>query len=92
MPEGRILVVDDEEDIRIPLRRYLSGKGFEVVEADGTAQALESARKQTLDAAIVDFSLRDGDGLVPAERHRHQGDGGDARFRALHLPGRSTSR
>jgi len=63
MPEGRILVVDDEEDIRIPLRRYLSGKGFEVVEADGTAQALESARKQTLDAAIVDFSLRDGDGL-----------------------------
>jgi DNA-binding NtrC family response regulator len=63
MPDGRILVVDDEEDVRIPLRRYLSGKGFEIIEAEGTVSALESTRKLSVDAAIVDFSLRDGDGL-----------------------------
>jgi DNA-binding NtrC family response regulator len=63
MPEGRILVVDDEEDIRLPLRRFLAAKGYEVLEADGTGSALETTRKHPLDAAIVDFSLPDGDGL-----------------------------
>jgi DNA-binding NtrC family response regulator len=63
MPEGRILVVDDEEDVRLPLRIYLRGKGFEVFEANGVAAAQECARKHPLDAAIVDFSLPDGDGL-----------------------------
>jgi DNA-binding NtrC family response regulator len=63
MGEGRILVVDDEVDVRIPLRRYLTGKGYEVLEADGTAAAQESAGKHPPDAAIVDFSLPDGDGL-----------------------------
>jgi DNA-binding NtrC family response regulator len=63
MPDGRILVVDDEEDVRHPLRLYLSGKGYAVLEADGAAAAQECARKHPLDAAIVDFSLRDGDGL-----------------------------
>jgi DNA-binding NtrC family response regulator len=63
MAEGRILVVDDEEDVRLPLRRYLSAKGYEVLEAEGVASAQESARQHPLDAAIVDFSLADGDGL-----------------------------
>jgi DNA-binding NtrC family response regulator len=63
MPEGRILVVDDEEHVRLPLRRFLAAKGYEVVEAAGTAAAQECARRSAPDAAIVDFSLPDGDGL-----------------------------
>ena len=63
MPEGRILIVDDEEDVRLPLRRFLAAKGYEVLEAEGAATAQDCATKQSLDAAIVDFSLPDGNGL-----------------------------
>jgi DNA-binding NtrC family response regulator len=63
MPDGRILVVDDEEDVRLPLRRFLASKGYEVLEANGLTAAQEIARKHPLDSAIVDFSLLDGDGL-----------------------------
>jgi DNA-binding NtrC family response regulator len=63
MPEGRILVVDDEEDIRRPLRRFLVGKGYDVVEAESLASTQEAARRQRVDVAIVDFSLPDADGL-----------------------------
>jgi DNA-binding NtrC family response regulator len=63
MPEGKILVVDDEEDIRRPLRRFLVGKGYDVLEADALGPTQEVARKHRVDVAIVDFSLPDADGL-----------------------------
>ena len=63
MPEGRILVVDDDPDVRLPLRRFLTGKGYEVVEADALAATQDVVRKQRVDVAVVDFSLPDGDGL-----------------------------
>jgi DNA-binding NtrC family response regulator len=37
--------------------------GYDVVEAGGLSAALDVVRKQSTDAAIVDFSLPDGDGL-----------------------------
>ena len=64
MPERRsILIVDDDEGVRVPLRRYLAGRGFEVREAEGVAAALESFKASRPDAAVVDFSLGDGDGM-----------------------------
>ena len=64
MADGRrILIVDDDPDVRFPLRRYLLGKGFDVQEAESVASALETIRASRPDAAIVDFSLGDGDGL-----------------------------
>ncbi len=63
MPEGTILLVDDEDDVRLPLRRFLTNKGYRTLEAGGLAAALEIVRKQQPDTAIVDFSLPDGDGL-----------------------------
>ena len=63
MAERRILIVDDEADVRFPLGRFLRGKGFVVIEADGLAAARETLRRQVVDAAVVDFSLADGDGL-----------------------------
>ena len=58
-----VLLVDDEHDIRVPLRRFLEGKGFRVYEAESVAGAAEAFKKERPDAAIVDFSLPDGDGL-----------------------------
>ncbi len=63
MPERRVIIVDDEADVRLPLRRYLLGKGYSVVEADSVASLRTALRDESVDAAVVDFSLPDGDGL-----------------------------
>ncbi len=64
MPERRrILIVDDDEGVRFPLRRYLLGRGFEVDEAESVAAALGVFKAARPDAAVIDFSLADGDGL-----------------------------
>jgi DNA-binding NtrC family response regulator len=60
----RILIVDDDKDVRFPLRRYLLGKGFEVDEAESMATAVEAFKRARSDVAVVDFSLGDGDGLA----------------------------
>jgi DNA-binding NtrC family response regulator len=65
MSEKRsILVVDDDQDVRVPLRRFLAGKGFEVVEAESLVAAQEAFKRQRPDLVVMDFSLPDGDGLA----------------------------
>jgi DNA-binding NtrC family response regulator len=61
--DRRIVIVDDEADIRLPLRRFLVGKGYSVVEADSVVSLQAALKKDSVDAAVVDFSLPDGDGL-----------------------------
>src|SRR4051812_47390471 len=63
MADRRILIVDDEADVRLPLRRFLLGKGYAVLEADSVAALQGLLGRETVDAAVVDFSLPDGDGL-----------------------------
>jgi len=58
-----VLLVDDEEAVRFPICRFLGASGYDVVEAEGVADALEKFRTGAPDAAVVDLSLRDGDGL-----------------------------
>lgn len=39
-----VLVVEDEEGIRVAVRRYLEGRGYRVLEAADPEEALEAAR------------------------------------------------
>jgi DNA-binding NtrC family response regulator len=59
-----LLLVDDEEPIRWAVGRFLVGRGAEVFEAADGAAALELARAQVMDVALVDWSLPDTDGLT----------------------------
>jgi DNA-binding NtrC family response regulator len=61
--ERKILLVDDDESVRLALGRFLDSKGYAHVDADGVAAVRELLRGQSVDAAVVDFSLPDGDGL-----------------------------
>ena len=59
----RVLVCDDEMQIRRALRVVLKDAGFEVVETADAAEALDAASVKPPDAAIIDLILPDGDGV-----------------------------
>ena len=59
----RILVCDDEMQIRRALRVVLKDAGFEVIETAGAKEALDAASVRPPDAAIIDLLLPDGDGV-----------------------------
>ncbi len=68
----RILVVDDEEDIRDLLATYLSGFGFEVAAAaDGPSMRAEVSRRRP-DIVLLDLGLPGEDGLSLARELRAQ--------------------
>ncbi len=59
----RVLVVDDEENIRRLLRHILEGEGFQVLEAGTGAQALKLAASERPDLITLDIILPDLDGF-----------------------------
>ena len=46
MPKGRILVIDDEEDVREVLRLHLEGSGFNVLEAENGEDGINILRSE----------------------------------------------
>lgn len=58
----RILVIDDEPQIRKFMRISLAANGYEVVEAENATQGIEAARTQSPDLLILDLGLPDLDG------------------------------
>jgi two-component system, OmpR family, KDP operon response regulator KdpE len=59
----RILVCDDEMQIRRALRVVLKDAGFEVTETADAKEALDAVSVRPPDAAIIDLLLPDGDGI-----------------------------
>ncbi|MGH8501371.1 MAG: winged helix-turn-helix domain-containing protein [Gammaproteobacteria bacterium] len=61
-PAARILVIDDEAQIRRLLRISLASQGYEVVEAGTGEQGLELAATQSPDLVVLDLGLPGMDG------------------------------
>jgi len=61
---ARILVVDDEEDLRQGLAETLQGEGHQVETAAEGWGALEQARALRFDLALVDLKMPGMDGMV----------------------------
>ncbi|MEO8247906.1 MAG: sigma-54 dependent transcriptional regulator [Burkholderiales bacterium] len=59
----RVLVIDDEPDLRTLYELSLLREGYRVETAADVAQALEHLRAQRFDAVITDMRLPDGSGL-----------------------------
>ena len=55
--EGRVLIVDDDPQIRRVMRTTLEARGNEVDEAGSGEQALERARTEKYDLIILDINL-----------------------------------
>jgi len=59
----RILVVDDQKDVRTMISMVLRVNQFEVAEAGTAAAGLQLFREQAFDTVIVDINLGDSNGL-----------------------------
>lgn len=66
----RVLVVDDEPELRRGVSRMLRGSGIEVVEVDGGSSALATLQRQSFHVAIVDLMMPGMDGLALLTRLR----------------------
>jgi two-component system chemotaxis response regulator CheY len=77
MREGRVLVVDDEASIRMPIRRCLLQAGLEVIEAADGEEALAALREGDnalmVDAILCDIRMPkiDGTDLIPYFRAQY---------------------
>ena len=63
MSDGRILVVDDEPQIRRVLRTTLTAKGYEIFDAKSGEEALDAIRKQRFDLILLDMNMPGMGGL-----------------------------
>lgn len=59
----RILVVDDEPQIRDMLSLYFSKHGYDVATATNSAETLRATGEQTFDVVVLDIGLAEEDGL-----------------------------
>ncbi|MEM9423116.1 MAG: response regulator, partial [Pseudomonadota bacterium] len=58
-----LLVVDDEVDIREPLREHLQDTGFRVFDAENGQAALDVISRETIDLVILDIMMPGMSGL-----------------------------
>ena len=63
LPKGRILVVDDEADIRESLEALLCLEGYTVELAQNGAEGLRRAEGANYDMVLLDLMLPDGSGM-----------------------------
>ena len=59
----RILVVDDEESIRMMLRAVLEEEGYEIIEAADGPEAVKAVEQNPLDLILLDIRMTTMDGI-----------------------------
>jgi CheY-like chemotaxis protein len=69
----RILVADDEDEIRLMLVTLLKAEGWVVAEAASGDEALERCRLESFDVAVLDFMMPGMNGLQVARSLRFEG-------------------
>jgi len=63
MNQPRVLVVDDERDVRLSFSLYLSRAGFTIDEADSLEAARHAVVARSVDCVLLDLNLPDGNGM-----------------------------
>ncbi|AOJ01872.1 MULTISPECIES: response regulator [Burkholderia] len=73
IPSGRIIVLDDEAEIRNILQRFLASHGFDVRSARNSTQLDVFLERQPYDLLILDIMMPGEDGLAVCRRLRARG-------------------
>lgn len=74
MSAGRILVVDDDPQIRRVMRVTLTGQGYEVDDAKTGEAALEKLREQRFDLVLLDMNMPGMGGIDTCRAIRSQSE------------------
>ncbi len=61
---AKVLVVDDDESLRVLYTRELAGSGHDVSAVSSGKKALESIRKSRPDVVVLDIKMEGMDGLA----------------------------
>lgn len=69
---GKILVVEDNDFVRMQIVRYLTEEGYECIESANTQQGLEQL-DSSIDLAIVDVRIQPMDGFEYIRMMKAQG-------------------
>jgi two-component system, NtrC family, response regulator AtoC len=69
----RVLIVDDEKNMRWVLGQALSGEGFDVAEAVDGSSALDAVAEQEPDVMVLDHRMPEPDGMEVLRKVRAKG-------------------
>ncbi|PFB22811.1 DNA-binding response regulator [Bacillus cereus] len=72
MQKEKILIVDDDIEIRKIVSIYLKNEGYEIIDASDAIEALETLRNTTIDLIILDIMLPKMDGIEACLKIREQ--------------------
>jgi two-component system response regulator (stage 0 sporulation protein F) len=64
----KILVVDDEWELRNLLTEFLTGEGYDVIQASNGEEALELAEKEEPQVILLDIKMPGIDGIEVCRR------------------------
>ncbi len=59
----RILVIDDDDQMRVLLRQVMEWAGYEVMEAEDGREGMQKHRRQPADLVITDLIMPEQEGL-----------------------------
>ncbi len=68
MNAGKVLVVDDEPEVRQVLVEFLSSRGYDVIAAEGGAEAVAIVETARPDLVLLDVAMPDMDGVETLTR------------------------
>lgn len=72
---SRILIVDDEANVRLLYRHELGCEGYEVIDTESESEALDILGQEKIDAVVLDLCLKECEGAALLDkilsRQRH---------------------
>lgn len=69
MSKGKVLIVEDDDDLRRGLTLRLRSFGYDVVQAQDGVCAVSVARREHPDVVMLDIGLPGGDGITVLQRY-----------------------
>ena len=68
MRPGKVLIVDDEPEVRQVILEFLSSRGYDVIAAEGGIEAVAMVEASRPDLVLLDVAMPDVDGVETLRR------------------------